>query len=158
MQTAIKFVHRVEEVVSGSAPAALAISRYNQRAVSVLSYVSQFSPPPQQAGLPALDQWAVHKILRMPPNSLSRDLAHSLGVFTQVEPIALESYCAACLCRFASSERVYLHRLANEIKDRVSYSMNIIVYYVFVGCSMEFMLCLPASSGKALLAQMQDSS
>jgi hypothetical protein len=33
-----KNVHRVEEVVTGAAAAALAISRYNRRAVSVLSY------------------------------------------------------------------------------------------------------------------------
>lgn len=56
-------------------------------------------------------------------DSLSRDLAHSLGVFTHVEPIALEPYCATCLYRFAASEKVYLRRLANEIKDRVLYCL-----------------------------------
>jgi hypothetical protein len=100
-----KNVHRVEEVVTGAAAAALAISRYNRRAVSVLSYFAQFTLPTQQIGLPALDHWAVHKILHMPPNSVSRERSHSLGGLTHIQPRALEFYCAACLCRFASSER-----------------------------------------------------
>jgi hypothetical protein len=63
--------------------------------------------------------WAVHKILRMPPNSISRELSHSLGGFTHIEPCALESYCAACLYRFASSERSYFLSLERKIKERV---------------------------------------
>ena len=40
-----KFEHRVHEIVAGSAPAPIAILRYNQRAVPVLSFVSQFACP-----------------------------------------------------------------------------------------------------------------
>ena len=59
----MKFVHRVEEVVEGKAPAAASIVRYNQRALPVLSYVSQFSPPPLTADVPGLARGAIHKII-----------------------------------------------------------------------------------------------
>ena len=36
-----KFVNRVHEICLGKAPAAVALIRYNQRALPVLSYVSQ---------------------------------------------------------------------------------------------------------------------
>ena len=62
-----KFTLRVEEVCAGNAPSTTSICRYNQRAVSVLSYVAQFSPPPKEANVADLSHWAVHKILKMPP-------------------------------------------------------------------------------------------
>ena len=42
-----KFIARVEEVAAGRAPATVSIIKYNQYAVSVISYVAQFgaSPP-----------------------------------------------------------------------------------------------------------------
>ena len=56
-----KYRDRVLEVVAGNAPATQAILRYNQRAVPVLSFVSQFAPPPPSFDLPALEQTAIHK-------------------------------------------------------------------------------------------------
>ena len=100
-----KFKERIEEVVAGKAPAPVALCRCNQRAVSVLSYVGQFSECPATYDLPALDQQAVHSLLRIPPNSLTRALTHSLSVFTVVEPTPLEAYIAACRFRSAYSER-----------------------------------------------------
>ena len=60
----LKFQDRVQEVVEGSAPMYLAIQRYNQRAVSVLSYVSQFAV--SDADLSSLQQTALHKVFRLP--------------------------------------------------------------------------------------------
>jgi hypothetical protein len=73
-----KFRDRVFEVASGQAPATSSIIRYNQRAVTVLSYVAQFAPPPPSAKVLELDQWSVHKILRLPANCMPRNLSHSL--------------------------------------------------------------------------------
>ena len=41
-----KYINRVQEIVVGSAPSTVSIIRYNQRAVPVLSYVSQFAISP----------------------------------------------------------------------------------------------------------------
>jgi len=109
-----KFVHRIEEICSGKAPAATSICRYNQRAISVLSYVAQFAVPPEDVNMSGLAHWAIHRILRMPPNSMSRKLCHSLGFCTVIEPIPLASYCAAILFRFAHSEKEYLLNLQKD--------------------------------------------
>ena len=73
-----KFVQRVQEVCSGGAPAAASIVRYNQRVISVLSYVAQFVEPPKELGLAALAHPSVHSILRVPPNCMSRKLTNSI--------------------------------------------------------------------------------
>ena len=111
-----KFVNRVEEVCIGQAPAAVAICTYNQRAVTVLSYVAQFSPPPVDTKLEGLSQWAVHKILRLPANCMSRELSLSSSFCSAINPLPLKSYCLACLYRFADSEREYLYQLRDQIR------------------------------------------
>ncbi len=103
-----KFVNRIEEICLGRAPTIPSVLRYNQRAVSVLSYVAQFAVPPATSKLASLGQWAVHRILRLPPQSMPRDLMHSIGFCTIVEPLPLLSYCAAVQYRFAHSESEYL--------------------------------------------------
>ena len=100
-----KFVNRITEGVEGKAPCTTAICRYNQRVVPVLSYVSQLASPPTRTNIAGLGQWAVHRILRLPANSLSRDLCHSVSVCSAVDPIPLKAYCAANLFRFARSEQ-----------------------------------------------------
>ena len=112
-----KLVHRVHEVVAGHAPAPTAILRYNQRAVPVLSFVSQFACPPVNTNIPELDQWSVHKFLRMPSNCMSRKLCHSLACFIEVDPISLSDYCSANLIRFAHSEREYLLSLHASVTN-----------------------------------------
>ena len=58
----------------------------------------------------------MHKILRIAPNSFSRDLLCRIGEFTGVQPIPLFEYCLAVSYRFAHSERQYLSSLAIEIQ------------------------------------------
>jgi len=111
-----KFVGRVDEVCGGNAPAATSICRYNQRAVTVLSYVSQFAVPPANADVAALSHWATHRILKMPPRSMARQLSYSIGFCSAVEPIPLVAYCAATQFRFAHSERDYLLALSVKIR------------------------------------------
>ena len=101
-----KFGKRVVEVSCGKAPPSLSLLRYNERAVSVLSYVSMFSAPPQELNLALKEQHALHKILRFAPNSMTRDLLHSIELFTVVAPTHLLDYCDANLFRFAYSEKV----------------------------------------------------
>jgi len=114
-----KFQNRLEDIVQAGAPVASAILRFNQRAVPVLSFVAQFAECPHTFDLPAIQQKAIHSILRLPPNSLTRTLADSVGVFTDVDPLSLVDFCAACRLRFAYSVRSYLFSLADTIKHRV---------------------------------------
>ena len=101
-----KFEQRINEVVDGKAPATTSILRFNQRAVPVLSYVSQFAFPP--VNMTDLEMWSIHKILRMPPKCMSRQLCHSTAFCTEVNPICLSAYCFANMLRFAHSEAEYL--------------------------------------------------
>lgn len=110
-----KFRDRILEVSSGNAPSTVAIVRYNQRAVTVLSYVAQFSHPPCAKSVRELSHNAVHKILHMPPKCMSRQLSHTISLFSAVDPLPLWEYCLAILFRFASSERSALLELREAI-------------------------------------------
>jgi len=114
-----KYSSRVLNICDGHAPSTVSILRYNERAVSVLSYVAQFASPPEDIGLQTKEQHALHKILRLPPNSLPRSLLHSLKCFACVDPIPLVDYCLAIMYRFAFSERVYLTSLSCVIRDLI---------------------------------------
>ena len=114
-----KFVNRVSEVCHGQDPAAVAICTYNQRAVTVLSYVAQFAPPPEDSKLECLSHWAVHRILRMPPNCMARELTYAISFCSAVNPLPLKSYCLASLFRFAASEREYLVQLRIQVLDLI---------------------------------------
>ena len=103
-----KFVHRVHEICLGKAPAAVAVIRYNQRVVPVLSYVAQFVVPPDSYKIQSLAHRALHSILRIPPNCFSRNLTNSIGFRTGIGPHPLSSYCASVRYRFAVSEASYL--------------------------------------------------
>ena len=112
-----KFISRVPKVTGGKAPAATSIIRYNQRAVPVVSYVSQFASPPTEPKLAQLDHWSVHEILRMPPNPMSRKLSHSVAFCTEVDPVCLSAYCSTNLLRFANAESQYLLQLHAKVSD-----------------------------------------
>ena len=58
-------------------------------------------------------------MLRLPPNSLSREAICALELFTGINPISIPEYSASCMFRFAFSERRYLYELFVNIKDRV---------------------------------------
>ena len=114
-----KYNKRVVEVVGGHAPCTVALLRYNERAASVLSYVSQFGLPPEECGVLDKEQHALHKVLRLPPNSLPRSLLSNLSLFSCVEPIRIYDFCLATLYRFAISEIEYLCQLASDIRSLV---------------------------------------
>jgi len=120
-----KFLDRVEEVAGTSAPALGSILRYNERVATVLSYVSQFVAYPDQPGLAALEQRAVHKILKFPPNTISRRLMHSLEPFLAVSPVAVVAQCSATLCRFASAEADALIALRDEALELIGNSLPV---------------------------------
>jgi len=116
-----KYNDRVQVIVEGAAPAALALRMYNQTAVTVISYVSQFFVPskPGQGGfnLCTREHNAIHRVLRMPPKCMSRALMHSSDFCTGVAPIKLIDYATSCMYRFASSEKVYLIQLAKDVRS-----------------------------------------
>ena len=114
-----KFGSRIEEIKSASAPAAVSFCRYNQRAIPVLSYVAQFAVPPQDFKFSSMYARGIHSMLRMPPNSMTWKLCRNISFCFVVEPIPIDVYCAACLSRFAQSEREYLLQLWQMIEHRV---------------------------------------
>ena len=89
--------------------------RFNQRAATVLSYVSQFACPPVGCNMTDKEMWCVHKLLRMPAKCMSRKLCHSIAFCTEVDPISLTAYCFANMLRFANSEKDYLSELHNSV-------------------------------------------
>ena len=110
-----KFSQRVQEICLGKAPAATSLVRFNQRVVPVLSYVAQFAVPPLSYKLSALAHSAVHSILRLPGNSLSRQLTNNIGFCSGISPLPINSYCASVRYRFAVSEAAYLEQLRSDI-------------------------------------------
>ena len=110
-----KITHRVQEIISGAAPATVSVLRYNQRAVTVLSYVSQFASPPKDYKIEALAQRSLHSVLRLPPQTFARNLTNSIGFCTNVDPIPIRSYCTAVRFRFAISEAPYLYQLKQDV-------------------------------------------
>jgi len=80
----------------------------------VLSYVSQFAEPPSEYNIESLAHWAVHSILRLPPNSFSRKLINSVAFCSGINPLPIVSYCSAVRYRFAVSEAPYLIQLREE--------------------------------------------
>ena len=109
-----KYFDRVEQVSCSVAPSLGSILRYNERVVTVFSYVSQFVQVPDTKALGALEQRGVHKILKLPPNSLARDFMHNLAPFSPKSPNALLPMCSAALARFAHANEVALRTLQSE--------------------------------------------
>ena len=87
----------------------------NQKVLLVLVYVSQFAVPPDSFNVQALAHRSIHSILRIPPNSFSRDLTNSIGFRSVVNPLPISSYCASVRYRFAVSEASYLVHLKKGI-------------------------------------------
>ena len=83
---------RVDEIAEALAPAALSIIRFNQRAVPVLSYVSQLGVPCNCKKLHAVAQHALHRIRHMPPNCMSRELTRMINNFSLIPPTHLPDY------------------------------------------------------------------
>ena len=111
-----KYQSRVSEVVQGKAPISASIVRYNQRCIPCISYVSQFANPCRQDyDLQAIEHTAVHRVFRMPPQAMSRNLMHSSGFCTEVFPTVLQDYNRSCTFRFACSEKAYLVDLCSRI-------------------------------------------
>ena len=111
------FVQRVQEVCSGGTLAAASTVIYNQRALSVLSYVAKFVEPPKELGLAALAHRSIHSILRLPPNCMFRNLTNSISFCTLIDHIPIAIYCSAVRFRFAASEAQCLLELRKNICD-----------------------------------------
>ena len=103
-----KYLERVEDIRSAGAPSLVSILRYNERAASVFSFVAQVIPLHDPPSLAALEQRGVHKMLRLPPNSMSRKLMHSLEPFHCKSPTALIPMCRASMYRLARGESDFL--------------------------------------------------
>ena len=121
-----RFSKRLDELVGGVAPAPLAMNSYNQKLVPLISYVAQFAvPSSDQADLPAIEQHALHRLLRIPPSSMSRDLLRALHPFVAVEPLSLKDYAVACMYRFAHAHKEYLLGLEQDIRSQVGDELSL---------------------------------
>ena len=147
-----KFGKRVVGISEAKAPATISMLRYNERAIPVLSYVAQFATPPASINIRSKEFYALHKLLRLPPCSLTHAFLHSLSLFTIVEPTPIEDYCSAIMYRFALSEAPYFATLASSIKLLIGESMpiacasNVCVFPMGVStalpfCNLSLMLC-----------------
>ena len=99
-----KYTERVKELAENQAPSLPTILRYNERVATVFSYVAQVVSPPAGVDLASIEQHSIHKILKLPPNCMSRKLALSIEPFSLVVPRCLSALCDAAMFRFASSE------------------------------------------------------
>ena len=106
-----KFQDRIIDLADSTAPTLPTVLRYNERVVSVFSYISQLVPPPRSFNLSSLEQRCIHKILKLPPNCMSRKLLHSCEQFLAVAPKGLIASCHAARFRFAHSESQFLNEL-----------------------------------------------
>ena len=97
-------LERIKELTEASAPSLPTILRYNERVATVFSYVSQVIRIPDTSSLMAMEQRGIHKMLKLPPNSMSRTMAHSFGNFCAVVPKAIAANCRATMYRFALRE------------------------------------------------------
>ena len=66
-----------------------------------------------------LEYQAKHKLLRLPPQSMSYELSHRLEDFCAASLIALEDYCLAIMFRFAYSERKCLADMAVRVQKLI---------------------------------------
>ncbi len=109
-----KYLDRVEELASTQAPSLGTILRYNERVASVFSYVAQVTEHPDPNNLKSIEQRGVHKVLKLPPYCMSRQLMHSCEPFLLKAPVAITSMCKAAMYRFARAESVFLNQLKAE--------------------------------------------
>jgi len=114
-----KFRARTHLVASSTLALAQAASSFNARAVPVLSYVAQLSPPPPRTA--ATETWAANKVLRMPGNTVSGKAAYALQQlgFPRLRSPAVT--CLASLIRAATSGKLLwadamfeLHQVAEQ--------------------------------------------
>ena len=107
----MKFKERVKEIAEAGAPTLPSILRYNEYAASVFSFVAQVCPIPDHKEFAATEQNGVHKMLRLPPNSMSRRLMHSLEPFLGKSPLCLSAWSKAAMFRYAFSVKDFLNSL-----------------------------------------------
>ena len=119
-----KYLERSAEIAVGQAPALPSIIRYNQRAVSVFAYILQVFPVPEN--LASLEQRCVHKMLKLPPNCMSRKLMHSFHDFCDVIPTSVISWCRAAMYRFAFSNCAFLLKLRSEVVSIVGDNISVL--------------------------------
>lgn len=109
-----KYLDRVEGIAGSAAPTLGCVLQYNARVVTVFSYVSQIVQIPSTKEFAALEQRGVHKMLKLPPNSMSHKFMHGLEPFLPKSPTALLPMCRATLARFAHSNQEFLRQLLDE--------------------------------------------
>ena len=61
-----------------------------------------------------LDQRGVHKVLKLPPNSMNQKLTHTFGAFCPISPKPIHALCIAAHSRFAKAEEVAIHKIQSE--------------------------------------------
>jgi len=112
-----KYLSRCFDISLSVATALPTIVRYNERAVPVFGYISQVLLHPDIPKLKRLEQRGIHKILKLPPNSMSQKLTHSFGEFCPLVPRPIFAMSIAAHSRFAKAEEKALRSILAEAID-----------------------------------------
>jgi len=112
-----KYLSRCFDISLSVATALPTIVRYNERAVPVFGYISQVLLHPDNPKLKRLEQRGIHKILKLPPNSMSQKLTHSFGEFCPLVPRPIFAMSIAAHSRFAKAEEKALRSILAEAID-----------------------------------------
>jgi len=106
-----KYRQRAREIHVAALPAAFSASEYNSKCLPTLLYVSQLCPPPPH--LLQTELGAIHKILHLPPQTISYSLAINLS------PVSGFNIRSACTAMNASMIRFALKSFpqAKEVNE-----------------------------------------
>ena len=94
-----KYKQRAREIHVAAFPAAFSASEYNSKCLPTLLYVSQLCPPPPH--IMQTELGAIHKILHLPPQTFSYNLAINLATMSGFSIRSASTAMNASMCRFA---------------------------------------------------------
>ena len=145
-----KYLSRCFDLSLNVASALLTIVRYNERTITVFSYVSQVLMHPDIPRLKRLDHRGVHKSLKLPPNSMSQKLTHTFGEFCPMSPKPIHALCIAAHSRFAKVEEVAIRKIQGEALTVLGDNSSLAAF----ACS-----CIPSvrNGDKPLIESLLDS-
>ena len=99
-EQASKWTDRSRAIASKGASAAISVFQYNTRAITTMSYIAQFFPPPEW--VLQRERWCLAKIFHVPYRALPDRAFFCLHALGSVSVVSAEAYCKASLLRAAT--------------------------------------------------------
>ena len=113
-----KWKLRAKEISTSGMPTAAAITAYNSKAITLLSYVAQLEPPPASIG--AKEMHTVNSLLRVPPQTFSRAAAFNLEHYGGVQILCINAFADICMMRTALKTLSGFESTFNMLRERWS--------------------------------------